>query len=153
MGVAAAKSVFHQPGIAGPENLRAPVAHADLHFALQVDNQASLWQRVEVHGPQLGELVDPDPRDLHQRAQLGVLRHMDFFHMAFTIGPGIDTVDAHTTSLCRGVLGSEVLDEACPSRMWSLVCAGASTLGVEGQMVEEEGNQRGFQAATHPNLW
>ena len=29
MGVAAAGSVFHQPGIAGPENLGAPVAHAD----------------------------------------------------------------------------------------------------------------------------
>ena len=42
MGVTAAGGVFHQPGIAGPENLRAPVAHADLHFALQVDNQASL---------------------------------------------------------------------------------------------------------------
>jgi len=34
--------------------------------------------------------------------------------------------------------------------MWSLVCAGASTLGVEGQMVEEEGNHRGGQAATKP---
>ena len=42
MGVATAKSVFHQPGIAGPENLRAPAAHADLHFSPQVDNQASL---------------------------------------------------------------------------------------------------------------
>ena len=29
MGVAAAGSVFHQPGIAGPENLGVPVAHAD----------------------------------------------------------------------------------------------------------------------------
>ena len=116
MGVAAAKSVFYQPGIAGPENLRAPVAHADLHFALQVDNQASLWQRVDVHGPQLGELVDPDPRDLHQRAQLGVLRQMDFFHMAFTIGPGIDTVDAHTTSLCRGVVVRPP-QASCPREM------------------------------------
>src|SRR4030095_6309637 len=30
MGVAAAGGVFHQPGSAGPENLGAPVAHADL---------------------------------------------------------------------------------------------------------------------------
>ena len=80
MGVAAAKSVFHQPGIAGPENRRAPVAHADLHFAPQVNHQASLGQRVAVHGPQLRTLMDPDLRDLPQGAQLGVLRHMDFFH-------------------------------------------------------------------------
>jgi hypothetical protein len=48
--------------------------------------------------------MDPDLRDLHQRAQFGVLRHMDFFHMAFAISPGVDTVDAHTTPHCRYVV-------------------------------------------------
>jgi hypothetical protein len=81
MGVAAAGGVFHQPDIAGPENLCAPVTHANLHCASQVDDQASLGQRVKVHGPQRGKLVDPDLRALQQRAQLGVLRQLDFFHM------------------------------------------------------------------------
>src|SRR5712691_7058803 len=104
MGVAAAGGVFHQPGIAGPENLCAPVAHSDLHFAPQMNNQASFGQRVEVHGPQHRKLMDPHLRDLPQRAQLGMLRHMDFFDMAFAIRPGIDTVDAHTTPRCRWVV-------------------------------------------------
>ena len=67
MGVAATGGVFHQPGIAGPENLPAPVAHADLHFTPQVDNQSSLGQWVEVHRPQRGKLVYPDLRDVHLR--------------------------------------------------------------------------------------
>src|SRR5262249_4185864 len=73
MGVAAAKSVFHQPGITGPKNLRGPVTHADLPFTPQVDNQASFWQRVEVHGPQLRKRMDSDLRDLPQHIKLGML--------------------------------------------------------------------------------
>ena len=102
--VGVATRVFHHPGIAGLENRGAPVAHADLHFAPQVENQASFWQRVEVHGPQLRKRMDPDLRALHQRAQLGVLCSLDFFHMAFAIRPGVDTVDAHTTPRCQCVV-------------------------------------------------
>ena len=48
--------------------------------------------------------MDPDLRALHQRAQLGVLCSLDFFHMAFAIRPGVDTVDAHTTPRCQCVV-------------------------------------------------
>ena len=94
MGVAAPGGVFHQPGIAKPDNLRAPVTHADLHFAPHVEHQASLDQRVDVHGPQRGTHVAPDLRNMQPRAQRGVLRQLEFFHMAFAIRPGVDTIDA-----------------------------------------------------------
>ena len=101
MGVAAPGGVFHQLGIAGPENLCAPVAHADLHFAPHVDNQVSFWQWVEVHGPQRRKFMDPDLRNLPQRAQLGMLRHMDFFDMAFAIRHGRCSYHSSLSVGCR----------------------------------------------------
>ena len=45
MGVAAARGVFHKPGITWPEHLLAPVAHADLHFSTQRGDVEQLRQR------------------------------------------------------------------------------------------------------------
>jgi hypothetical protein len=98
MVVAAAENVFHEPGVAGPEYLLAPVAHLYLYLTLQMDDKPPLGQRMEIHQSQFGKLVDADLRDMHQPFQLGMLRQINFVNMAFPILCGVDTVYAHRDS-------------------------------------------------------
>jgi hypothetical protein len=90
----------------------APVAHADLHFAPQVDNQSSLCQRVEIHVRSAENRVSRPARRIN--APNSACFNAYFFNMA-AIRSSVNTVDAHTTP-SRVASGNRMLLDLVQSR-------------------------------------
>ena len=99
MSVATTCHIFHQTNIAGSKQLLGTVAGSNLYFSVQMDDQPTFWQRVEVHLPAPVKLSDLYLAEIGQCTQFGMLLQTHFLDMAFSIPSRENSIQSHSTPL------------------------------------------------------